>query len=506
MRVYYKGNPCELEISEQSFVCSPQGNDAPKRKGCFPLNKSGTTSLEIDFNDIIGAESEGKDGVKIHFTRVSGKAPKRKRALHQSSRITCESADVAHDIISKVRNFATGRGGADFKTELLAILNPASGPGKATMIFEKEVRTLLEDGCGFTVKSRTSAEQGDIVEIVRQADLSSCCGILYFGGDGTVHEGLQGLFSRTDWEVSSKLPFAQFPVGSGNALAASTGLWDVPTAVYAICKGFIEPIDIMSMVQSDRRYFSFLGMMYGALTTLDIGTEDLRWMGEARFTVGAIREIAKLSSYSLKMAYLTDAEEPTTSTPRENAHIATEEFVSLTGPSQSLAEAETKKDGQNFDAISLPGEPSTVLADGGPSGAVIDWFEKAQEGDTGPEGWCMVDSFSVRLSTVLNLPHIALSTKFLPLAKPNDGTMYIVAIPSTTSSSRMQMIDVFLKVDSGDHIQNKAVDVKKVKAVMLSPGRNETAKTWLTMDGEVVPIQPTYIELHPQACRVFTAS
>lgn len=38
-----------------------------------------------------------------------------------------------------------------------------------------------------------------------------------------MHEMLQGLLSRPDWEAARKLPIAQFPAGSGNGLAASSG-------------------------------------------------------------------------------------------------------------------------------------------------------------------------------------------------------------------------------------------------------------------------------------------
>lgn len=44
--------------------------------------------------------------------------------------------------------------------------------------------------------------------------------------------------------------------------------------------------------------------MYGGLSAIDIGSESLRCLGECRFTVGAIREILKMSEYDAKFAYL----------------------------------------------------------------------------------------------------------------------------------------------------------------------------------------------------------
>jgi len=44
--------------------------------------------------------------------------------------------------------------------------------------------------------------------------------------------------------------------------------------------------------------------MYGGLSAIDVGSESLRCMGECRFTVGAIKEILKMSEYNAKFAYL----------------------------------------------------------------------------------------------------------------------------------------------------------------------------------------------------------
>jgi sphingosine kinase len=101
-------------------------------------------------------------------------------------------------------------------------------------------------------------------------------GLVAIGGDGTMHEALQGLLARPDWEAVRRLPLAQVPCGSGNALAASTGLWSVHTAVHAVVKGQQRALDVASVVQSGRRCFSFLSVSYGLITNLDIGTEHLR--------------------------------------------------------------------------------------------------------------------------------------------------------------------------------------------------------------------------------------
>lgn len=57
---------------------------------------------------------------------------------------------------------------------------------------------------------------------------------------------MQGLLGRPDWDAMRRTPFAQIPCGSGNALAASVGLWSVDTAVHAVIKGQQRAFDIAS--------------------------------------------------------------------------------------------------------------------------------------------------------------------------------------------------------------------------------------------------------------------
>lgn len=63
----------------------------------------------------------------------------------------------------------------------------------------------------------------------------------------------QGILARPDWAAMAATPFAQVPCGSGNALAASVGLWSVDTAVHAVIKGQQQAFDIASGAGGGRR-------------------------------------------------------------------------------------------------------------------------------------------------------------------------------------------------------------------------------------------------------------
>jgi sphingosine kinase len=63
-------------------------------------------------------------------------------------------------------------------------------------------------------------------------------------------------------------------------------------------------IDLFSMLQNGKRTLSFMSQALGLMADLDLGTENLRWMGDTRFMVGFLRGgmaqfINHLSGFSL---------------------------------------------------------------------------------------------------------------------------------------------------------------------------------------------------------------
>lgn len=49
------------------------------------------------------------------------------------------------------------------------------------------------------------------------------------------------------------------------------------------------PVDLFSVTQGGKRTISFMSQALGLMADLDIGTEHLRWMGDARFIYGLLR-------------------------------------------------------------------------------------------------------------------------------------------------------------------------------------------------------------------------
>jgi diacylglycerol kinase family enzyme len=107
-------------------------------------------------------------------------------------------------------------------------------------------------------------------------------------------------------------PICHVPAGSGNALSATCGLWTPATAVHALVKGSVKPVDAASVFLASESVprLSILSVQYGLLSNLDIGTEHLRkLLGGERFTYGAVREILKWRRHKANIAFFKEPAE-----------------------------------------------------------------------------------------------------------------------------------------------------------------------------------------------------
>ena len=102
-------------------------------------------------------------------------------------------------------------------TELPLILNPTAGRGGALKRLPVVAEVLAEHG--IEVKTVFSRRRGDIEVRVREAIDSGCRRLLVAGGDGTVHETVNGILSG-----SEGCEFGLLPVGTGNDFAKAMGI------------------------------------------------------------------------------------------------------------------------------------------------------------------------------------------------------------------------------------------------------------------------------------------
>ena len=100
------------------------------------------------------------------------------------------------------------------------------------------------------------------------------------------------------------------------------------------------------MLPSNERRWSFLGNALGLMVDLDIGTENLRWMGSTRFTVGFVRGLVsqKKLACRLKMKVLETDKVHMARVAREKVASRSLPAPNGTGPAEiRIASAESPK-------------------------------------------------------------------------------------------------------------------------------------------------------------------
>uniref|UniRef100_A0A8C9PTA1 Sphingosine kinase 1 n=1 Tax=Spermophilus dauricus TaxID=99837 RepID=A0A8C9PTA1_SPEDA len=152
-------------------------------------------------------------------------------------------------------------------------------------------------------------------ELVRAEELGRWDALVVMSGDGLMHEVVNGLMERPDWETAIQKPLCSLPAGSGNALAASLNHYagyeqvtneDLLTnCTQLLCQRLLSPMNLLSLhTASGLRLFSVLSLAWGFIADVDLESEKYRRLGEMRFTLGTFLRLAALRTYRGQLAYL----------------------------------------------------------------------------------------------------------------------------------------------------------------------------------------------------------
>ena len=142
------------------------------------------------------------------------------------------------------------------KKRFLVILNCESGQGRAGKVYQSTVLPMLQIASASHVL-RESEYNRHISLFATQFNPSSIDGIILIGGDGTVNEFLNGLFSRKDFAlIQGSLPISLVPCGVKLQLAARFSLGDSVMAVFSALRAKTFNLYPIAFVQARRRFYA----------------------------------------------------------------------------------------------------------------------------------------------------------------------------------------------------------------------------------------------------------
>jgi len=146
------------------------------------------------------------------------------------------------------------------------ILNPMADMGNAWRV-ARDLRSITEQHTG--VDWSGTVYPGHAIELARQAGEQGYDMVIAMGGDGTVHEVVNGLMQLPE---ERRPVLGVVPVGSGNDFAHGIKASTTPTeALVCALEGAASAVDlgVMTDERGRREYFdNTLGIGFGAIVTI----------------------------------------------------------------------------------------------------------------------------------------------------------------------------------------------------------------------------------------------
>eukprot|EP01041_Mallomonas_annulata_P011506 gene11506-24050_t len=357
--------------------------------------------------------------------------------------------------------------------KFLIFVNPVSGQQKSMHIWENITKPMLKyANIEYELLITTRKNHG--YDYIQQCNyLEQFSIILIIGGDGIIFEIINGISVRTDaTDILQNVAIAPIPSGTGNGLVKSilfesNEKYSIINAIFVAIKGKPSAIDLSTVTTLNHSYTSFLLLGWGLISDIDILSEPMRWMGELRLYLGAIRFILEKRLYNGRISIL----------PPNTHHNE----LSYTLP-----------------PLNEPLHPISGCSD-----------------------WIVIESDFI-LVWILQTSHCTSTIYSGPGIELNDGLFTILIVRNT---SRVNMLKLLLAIDNGSHINHPCVESYKAIAYRLEPGaavalpattttttaqgaqpvaepEPSISKGLYTLDGEVIEYGPIQANICRSAARV----
>lgn len=426
---------------------------------CEPTNRwtENKATRSIPFYNILWAEHAGDGDIAIHYAHAESSNV---RPAIISYKLDRKEDRLAEAWIEALLQRAYGT--SQRQKRIKVLINPFGGLGTARKIYHKHIAPILAASrCQLDVEETQHSGHG--VEIARNLDIEAYDVVACCSGDGIPHEVWNGLSQRPDAaRALHKIALAQLPGGSGNAMSLNlNGTLNPSFAALAVVKGLRTPLDLTSVTQGDTRTLSFLSQAVGIVAETDLGTENLRWMGSARFTWGFLVRLIGQTIYPADIAVKVEYD--------------TKEAV------RAAYRAEASKPPRKHDDRPIPSATASLPA-----------LKYGTINDPLPTSWTLVPHDKLGNFYAGNQAWMSPDANFFPATLPSDGCLDLVRIRGDIR--RHTAVNTLLSVAKNAFFDLNHVDYQKVSAYRIIP--KEQKDGYISIDGEKVPFAPFQAEVH----------
>ena len=442
-------------------------NDAAKCCGLLPLNNELANDRTFEFRDILWAEASST-AVTLTYVKQPGKNKRKVVPITEAFPITESEIKGSQIFVQKVQQRAYGH--ALQKKRIKVIINPFGGKGLALKYWTEDIEPIFraakcEIEVVHTTHSKHAVQIGEELDI-EKVDVVACC-----SGDGVPYEIWNGLGKKKNAGTAlAKVAVVQLPCGTGNALSVNCNGSSSPSrAALSVVKGVRTRIDLASITQGDKRTLSFLSQSVGIVAESDLLTEELRWLGDMRLTVGFIKRVLKKTLWPCDIAV--------------GVEIADK--------------ADIQRDYRQSFEIPAAADPHDVLSTQ-PSEQITEdqGLPPLRYGTVDsplPPGWEMTPFPNLGNLYCGNMPYMAADSNFFAFARIDEGMADLVTVRGDISYSKS--VALMTSLESGTLWQHREVTYRKVSGFRVVP-KGAPESSVADIDGERYPYEPFQVEIH----------
>lgn len=415
------------------------------------------TTRSIPYYNVLWADL-AQNAIIIKYAHPTSKHDVSVASVHYP--INGEQKERAGVWVAKLLDLAYGD--AQRNKRLKVLINPFGGKGQAARWYYRLAEPILAAArCEIDAEKTTHC--GHATEIAEHIDVDAYDAIIACSGDGLPYEIFNGLAKKPNArEALAKLAVALIPCGSGNAMCWNLfGTGSVSLAALAIVKAKRMPMDLVSITQGNTRTLSFLSQSFGIVAESDLGTENIRWMGAARFTYGILTRLMKKTIYPCDLALKVEI---------NDKHAIKNHYL-----------AESQRKPQPRSAEEAAQEPAGLPA-----------LRYGTVEDDIPDDWEVIPYDKLGNFYAGNMAIMSEGANFFPAALPDDGLIDVVTVDGTIS--RTTSLSMMMAVENGGFFDMPEVQVRKVSAYRLIPKDRDHG--YISVDGERVPFEPFQVEIH----------
>jgi diacylglycerol kinase family enzyme len=401
---------------------------------------------------------------------------KHKKLVHKFA----SKSDVG-EWIDSIRSFLYKDSKPIHKRHLAIFLNPNSGGKQGENIYKRLIPMLQV--ASFTHTLFVSKRAAHITEMAKEVKVSDFDGFVAMGGDGTLFELVQGLYSRQDLKDFIFKPIGIIPAGTGNGLGASAGIFSPEEAVFTISRGFYRSLDMAQVWQGEKVYWSFLSLSWAIIANVDLDGDSMRWMGSVRVPLNAIKCVLENKGFKAKLSYIVDPK------PEEDHRCWNANCNDpLNGYNGMNFDNSIVKEhfGKTFKGTTTEDKTDAIeiKTDQDEKGTIEEKEEERKDFTVTTRE----DKFTYFLAQ--NVTHIATDTMSAPHSKLSDGCWDLAFVKY--GKSRGELLKTLTAMDK--------IPNHKVVAFLLEPLEKGS---YMDLDGEKLEYVSTLVQIHKGSARLF---